>query len=297
MANPYGWLKLHTEARSDNKLRALSDAEHRVWFNCLCMAGEQRGDLRGSFPLENMALLALEVSDGDAALLEQTLTHMETLNMGGKQDGRWWFRRWKDRQYDYPSDAPEQTRERQRRHRERQSQSDVTNCHEPSRLEQNRTESYAEQTPPLPPLRGEAPCGAAGPSVCGEESPNPESDTARRASERAGVGEMGRPESQGETRDKRAGTVAPEGSHARMTVRRGATRHKIPPDWTPGDGMWAKALETFAGVTEPQLARHAVEFRDWWLADGRPKASWDLTWWNRLKAQDPRTIDGARRGK
>jgi hypothetical protein len=117
------WFRMWNEARNDAKLRCLDDAEHRCWFRLLCYASEQ--DDRGSVPVEGY-VLAIEVADGDAALLERTLAkllQLEVLAYG--PDGVLRFQAFDKRQYDKPSDHPDRVRERVRRSRERRRE-DVT---------------------------------------------------------------------------------------------------------------------------------------------------------------------------
>jgi len=72
------WLKLWTEARSDAKLRSLSDAEFRIWFKLLCYAAEQpeRGTIR-----QPLKLIAVEVCDGDENRLVTTCQALQALEL------------------------------------------------------------------------------------------------------------------------------------------------------------------------------------------------------------------------
>lgn len=108
------WLRLYSEARTDNKLRALSDAQHRVWFNLLCYAGEQprRGIIES-----DAFMLSIECAGGDEELLNATLTLLARLRIVAVEDGAVRFLAWDDRQYDKPSDRPEETAERKRKSR------------------------------------------------------------------------------------------------------------------------------------------------------------------------------------
>lgn len=71
------WFKVYYEARTDAKLRSLSDAQFRVWFNLLAYSAEQpvRGEIRGK-PDE---LLAVECAGGDVPLLLDTLQRLAAL--------------------------------------------------------------------------------------------------------------------------------------------------------------------------------------------------------------------------
>ena len=110
------WFRLHTEARTDRKLDTLSDAEFRVWFNLLCLAAEQPE--RGTIEFEDVEILALEVAKGDVELLGHALSRLSRLRSVTYEDGRVSFPNWNKRQYDKPSDWPEQTRVRKAKERE-----------------------------------------------------------------------------------------------------------------------------------------------------------------------------------
>src|SRR5690348_979389 len=122
------WYRMYTEARTDAKLRALSDAEHRVWFHLLCFAADQEEGQRGSIIGYDDELLAVEVCNGDAALLRVTLNHLallriiaegEDLQTGEKSIT---FCAFKRRQYDKPSDEPERVKSRVAAYRARNKQ-------------------------------------------------------------------------------------------------------------------------------------------------------------------------------
>jgi hypothetical protein len=108
------WFRVYSEARTDAKLESLTDAQHRVWFRLMCFAGDQgeRGDIMGY----DEDLLAVEVARGDVDLLRCTLERLVKLRIIATGDGVR-FVNWEKRQYDKPSDAPEQTRERKRKSR------------------------------------------------------------------------------------------------------------------------------------------------------------------------------------
>lgn len=129
------WFRLHHEARTDKKLEALTDAQFRIWFNLLCFASEQE-DHRGTISGFSRGRLAVECANRDRALLDETLTllassEMDILTIEGDSIT---FLHFQKRQYEKPSDAPEETRERKRQSRERlapvtPSHADVTPRH------------------------------------------------------------------------------------------------------------------------------------------------------------------------
>lgn len=116
------WYRMYSEARNDAKLRALTDSQHRVWFNLLCLAGEQAQ--RGTISGYDHDLLAVEVANGDVELLQETLTKLEKLRMILKNDQGIVFSSWEKRQYDSPSDRPKSVNERVRKHREKTKSND-----------------------------------------------------------------------------------------------------------------------------------------------------------------------------
>ncbi len=73
------WFRLYTEARTDAKLRRLTRDQHWAWFQLLCYAAEQEN--RGVIQYRNDEVLAAEVTDGDVALLHETLKRLETLTI------------------------------------------------------------------------------------------------------------------------------------------------------------------------------------------------------------------------
>ncbi len=107
---------MYHEARTDNKLKHLEDSEFRVWFNLLCFAAEQQE--RGIIPAHNRYKLAVEVAGGKEDLLGCTLDKLSKLDIISDNGDTITFTHFKERQYDNPSDYPEEVGERVRRHRE-----------------------------------------------------------------------------------------------------------------------------------------------------------------------------------
>jgi hypothetical protein len=79
------WFRLHHEARNDAKLRHLTDAQFRVWFNLLCYASEQPE--RGTIASDEDQLLALEVSGGDVELMNDTIAKLQSLRIVSSETG------------------------------------------------------------------------------------------------------------------------------------------------------------------------------------------------------------------
>ena len=135
------WFRVYPEARTDAKLRTLTDSEHRVWFGLLCMAAEQpqRGTITQPF-----AVLAIEVAKGSENRLTRTLDKLEALDIIARTDATLTFTHFAKRQYVKPSDEPEKVAERVRKHREqkRLAQSNAPSAlhgvTETPRTEQNR---------------------------------------------------------------------------------------------------------------------------------------------------------------
>lgn len=116
------WFRLYSEARNDAKLRTLTDSEHRVWFNLLCYAAEQKSH-RGRITDFDIDLLAIEVSGGDTDLLIETLQKLSRLRIiRATQGSEILFLKFESRQYDKPSDTPANVNERVRAYRNRQKE-------------------------------------------------------------------------------------------------------------------------------------------------------------------------------
>lgn len=77
MKMKYEWIKVYHEARTDPKLMTLTWPQYGVWLNLLLFSSEQpnRGVIEG-IPDE---ILALQVSRGDVALLNETLARLVDL--------------------------------------------------------------------------------------------------------------------------------------------------------------------------------------------------------------------------
>lgn len=146
----FPWFKLHTEARIDAKLRSLTDAQFRTWFNLLCYAADRKP--RGTIPEMDTLLLALEVSGGDESLLNETIVKLKRLKIiSGDRDII--FIHFNERNYDSPSDMPNETRKRQKESREkRRANHNVTTCHDVS---QNVTMCHGTDKIRLDKNRGE----------------------------------------------------------------------------------------------------------------------------------------------
>jgi len=163
------WLRLYSEARNDRKLASFTDAEFRVWFNLLCMAGESRQ--RGTVAYDDLDLLALETANGDVELLAATLAKMTRLKMVSGDGQTITFLHWDDRQYDKPSDAPDATRERKQRSRDKARQGrddtpvtpmsrDVTPGHATYTENKQNREEQTISPPSVPPKGESAPRGS-----------------------------------------------------------------------------------------------------------------------------------------
>lgn len=108
----FDWLKLFTEARTDVKLSRLTEGQHLVWFNLLCLAGEQKE--RGVIEYEDTEVLALEVARGNVDLLTETLPVLAKLRIVKLSDGRIEFINWAERQ-----GRKDDSKDRVRRYRDR----------------------------------------------------------------------------------------------------------------------------------------------------------------------------------
>lgn len=151
------WFRVYSEIKDDPKMLCLSDRQFRLWVSLLAMASEsdERG-LIGPFPPIGLAA-ALRCRPDE---LTEILDVFESLDMIQRQDdGAILVSHFLDRQYDYPSDQPEATRERKRKERDRDTpvtpcpvtsesgecHEPVTNCHEvdKTRVEEIRVDTGA----------------------------------------------------------------------------------------------------------------------------------------------------------
>jgi hypothetical protein len=159
MANGWPWFRMFSDARTDKKLAVLTDAQHRVWFQLMCFAGEQprRGEIRNVEAYE----LAIECASGDESLLTETIALLARLGIvrvtsrdrrdigvterdvhetgvTEREFSSVSFLHWDERQYDKPSDRPEETAERKRRQRENVRSDAASPTHLPSNKEVSR---------------------------------------------------------------------------------------------------------------------------------------------------------------
>lgn len=153
------WFRMYSEARNDAKLRYLTDAEFRVWFNLLCFANEQQE--RGTIPPMPEKLLAVETAGGDEDLLAVTLEKLTSLAIiEESEDGGLCFINFKKRNYDHPSDEPERVKERVRRCRAKKRNAPVTTRNDRVTTHTNTTDPDADPEVPPPPLTPPPPTDA-----------------------------------------------------------------------------------------------------------------------------------------
>lgn len=138
------WLKLYTEIRTDPKMQALSDLEFRTWVNILCLSAESK--VRGvicieeglAYPINGLAR-TLFISTEE---LTACLTKFQRLRMiDMDQNGIISVIHFDDRQYEKPSDKPEEVAKRARKYREKKSNAKVT----PLKREDNAIEEDEEK--------------------------------------------------------------------------------------------------------------------------------------------------------
>ena len=123
------WLKLYTEIRTDPKMQALNDLEFRTWINILCLSAESK--VRGvicieeglAYPIEGLAR-ALFISTEELTACFNKFQKLRMLEVD--QDGIVSVTHFDDRQYDKPSDKPEEIAKRARKHRATKSNANVT---------------------------------------------------------------------------------------------------------------------------------------------------------------------------
>ena len=92
------WFRFYNDARSDNKLKLLTDSEFRVWVNLLCLASEQTEQARGTIDGTDRFVLAAEVAHADETLLVETLAKLVKLRMISDDHDVIRFAKWDKRQ-------------------------------------------------------------------------------------------------------------------------------------------------------------------------------------------------------
>lgn len=140
------WFRMHSEAKNDRKLEALTDAQFRLWFKLLCHASE--AEERGCVDCSDMEYLGIELNaDQDAisdAIERMVRVHLLT------RDGEFVvFPSFMDRQYSKPSDRPSSVSTRVTKHRETRCNAsetpDTATCNANETPSETRQDSRAEQ--------------------------------------------------------------------------------------------------------------------------------------------------------
>lgn len=131
------WFRFYNDARSDNKLKLLTDSEFRVWVNLLCLASEQTEQARGTIDGTDRFVLAAEVAHADETLLVETLAKLVKLRMISDDHDVIRFAKWDKRQF-----ASDSSTSRVQKHRDKLRNGEAT--------ESNDDETLQEQhaTPP-----------------------------------------------------------------------------------------------------------------------------------------------------
>lgn len=114
------WYRMYHDARNDNKLLSLTDAQFRVWFRALTFASDRVADKRGTITDCSEVVLAWEVAGGDVVLLRETLARLEELAIVERSpEGGLRFLGWRTRQY---VEKPADVATRQAAYREKKKQ-------------------------------------------------------------------------------------------------------------------------------------------------------------------------------
>ena len=138
------WLKLYTEIRTDPKMQALSDLEFRAWVNILCLSAESK--VRGvicieeglAYPIEGLAR-TLFISTEELTSCFNKFQKLRMIDVD--QSGIITIIHFDDRQYDKPSDKPEEVAKRASKHRVTKSNAKVT----PPKREENAIEEEGDK--------------------------------------------------------------------------------------------------------------------------------------------------------
>ncbi len=120
------WFRLYSEIKQDRKLRRCTGEERWCWIVIMCIASEspERGYL---YITDGVPCNFEDIAD-EAALpvevVEAAIFKFSGMNMMHQEDGVWVVSKFLDRQYDKPSDRPENTSKRKQKSRD--SHADVT---------------------------------------------------------------------------------------------------------------------------------------------------------------------------
>jgi DnaD/phage-associated family protein len=122
------WLKLYTEIRTDPKMQALSDLEFRTWINMMCLSAESK--VRGvicidtglAYPVEGIAR-ALYIGTDELTSCLNTFKKLRMIDVD--QDGIITLTNFIIRQYDKPSDMPEEVAKRARKHQAKKGNAEI----------------------------------------------------------------------------------------------------------------------------------------------------------------------------
>jgi DnaD/phage-associated family protein len=123
------WLKLYTEIRTDPKMQALNDLEFRTWINIMCLSAESkvRGviciDIGLAYPVEGIAR-ALCINTDELTSCLNTFKKLRMVDVD--QDGIITLTNFDARQYDKPSDKPEEVAKRARKCQAKKSNTEIT---------------------------------------------------------------------------------------------------------------------------------------------------------------------------
>jgi hypothetical protein len=159
-AMAYSWFRLYTKIRHDADMAVLSDHQFRIWINLLCLASDAK--VRGlvqfgdkPYPLPALAR-ALGTTEQD---LNAAIELYEQAGLAQQTEQGLLVVKFLERQYDKPSELPENKRERNARYREaRRSRGEVAEKTPESHPISTDTDSDTdteENTPPMSPKKGE----------------------------------------------------------------------------------------------------------------------------------------------
>jgi hypothetical protein len=166
------WFRLYSEIKDDPKVLCLTDTQFRLWIGLLCMASESTE--RGTIPSCPLMGLAAALRTTKESLTEALDLFGELGMVERDDDGAILVTHFLERQYDNPSDQPEQTRERKRRQRARDSESSHADVTSESR-DGHDTEKRREEERRVEKTKDPSGAAAPAPAKATAKPTNPDS--------------------------------------------------------------------------------------------------------------------------
>ncbi|MCF8011874.1 MAG: DnaD domain protein [Clostridiales bacterium] len=143
MAKCKPWFKMYSEIKNDRKMKKLNPEEKWLWVVLLCVASDSpdRGSLLVCRSLSYTAEDLADEAALDISVVQEAMPKFEAMDMLHTENGTWVVTNFLERQYEKPSDQPQNSRARKQAQRERQKNENATRnvtpvsraCHAPEK--------------------------------------------------------------------------------------------------------------------------------------------------------------------